>query len=89
MTKPCPPSSMDGIATERDVLEPLAIVGFSFKFPKDATSQHAFWNMLVEGRNASTKFPDNRLNVDAFYESGSGRPGSVRIAPFLLLPSAY
>lgn len=62
---------------EQDVLEPLAVVGFSFKFPQDATSTESFWNMLSEGRCASTEIPKSRMNIDAFYCPGGDRQGSV------------
>ncbi|KAF7879091.1 hypothetical protein EAF04_000291 [Stromatinia cepivora] len=52
-----------------DVLEPLAVVGFSHKFPQDATTAESFWEMLVEGRCASSEFPSERLNIDAFYQA--------------------
>lgn len=30
---------------ERDILDPIAIIGLSFKFPQDATSQESFWKI--------------------------------------------
>ncbi|KAF2107008.1 phenolpthiocerol synthesis polyketide synthase ppsA [Lophiotrema nucula] len=50
-------------------LEPIAIIGMACRFPQDATSPTAFWNMLQEGRSAMTEIPTNRFNVDAFYNS--------------------
>ena len=63
---------------EQDVLEGLAVVGFSLKFPQDASSPEKFWSMLTEGRCASTPFPSDRMNIDAFYNSGGDRQGTVR-----------
>lgn len=47
--------------------EPLAIVGFSLKFPQDAVSEEGFWDMLLKARMAQTEIPKDRLNIDAFY----------------------
>ncbi|KAI1411801.1 putative polyketide synthase [Hypoxylon sp. FL1857] len=49
-----------------DETDPVAICGFSIKFPQDATSPEAFWKMLIEKRCAMTKFPLNRLNAKGF-----------------------
>ncbi|GLB22767.1 type I Iterative Polyketide synthase (PKS) [Aspergillus tubingensis] len=60
-----------------NILAPLAVVGMSLKFPQDATSPEAFWNMLVEGRCVSTEFPTNRMNIDAHHDAERGRLHSV------------
>lgn len=60
-----------------DKLEPLAVVGFSSKFPQEATTPEAFWKMLTEKRCAVTEWPKDRLNIDAFYHPDSSRPDTV------------
>jgi hypothetical protein len=60
-----------------DLIEPLAIVGFSLKFPEDATDADSFWEMLINGRNVSTKFPSERLNIDSFNDPKNDRQGTV------------
>lgn len=57
--------------------EPLAIIGMAFEFPQEATSEDAFWQMLCEGRSASTEFPPDRLNINAFYHPDQDRPSTV------------
>ena len=64
---------------EPDVLEPVAVIGFSLKFPQDAISTESFWEMLMEGRCAVTDFPKDRMNREAFFHPDSGRPGTVSI----------
>ena len=54
-------------------LPTLAIVGLSLKFPQDAVSPESFWNMIAEGRCASTEFPPDRLNIDAHYNPDTSR----------------
>ena len=46
--------------------DPIAICGFSVKFPQDATSSEAFWEMLIQKRCATTEFPASRLNLAGF-----------------------
>ncbi|KAM3083977.1 hypothetical protein ACMFMG_001916 [Clarireedia jacksonii] len=62
-------SGLDQYMLDSNVLEPLAIVGFSHKFPEDATTAEAFWKMLEEGRCVSSEFPRDRMNIDAFYQA--------------------
>ena len=56
---------------------PLAVVGFSLKFPQEATSTESFWSMMVDKRNAMTEFPASRMNVDAFYNPDPTRRDTV------------
>ena len=56
---------------------PIAIIGYSLRFPQGATSAEAFWQMLVEGRSARTKIPSDRYNVDAFHHPDRTRHDSV------------
>ena len=81
-------NSQDVTETEdlqHDKLEPIAIVGFSFKYPQEATSSKSFWEMLKQGRCASTDFPSDRLSVKAFYHPNYNRHDSVSIS----FPSSY
>lgn len=59
--------------------QPIAIIGLNLKFPGDATSPEAFWDMLQNARNASTKVPTSRFNVDAFYHPDPARLDSVSL----------
>lgn len=58
---------------------PLAIVGLSLKLPQDAVSQESFWNMIVEGRCASTDFPPDRVNIDAHHNPDTSRLDSLSL----------
>lgn len=55
----------------------IAVIGLAFEFPDDANSAEKFWQMLYNGRSTSTKFPTDRLNIDAFYHPDVDRPSSV------------
>ncbi|KAL3448770.1 hypothetical protein BJX65DRAFT_317305 [Aspergillus insuetus] len=47
--------------------DPIAIIGFSLKFPQDADSAEAFWEMLYNRRCAMTEVPADRFTIDSFY----------------------
>lgn len=61
-----------------DKLEPLAVVGFSSKFPQEAITPEAFWKMFTDKRGAMTEWPKDRLNIDAFYHPDNNRPVTVK-----------
>ena len=63
---------------EPEVLEPIAIIGISQKFPQEAVNGDSFWKMLVSQRCASTEFPKDRLNIDAFYNPDPRKQSRVR-----------
>lgn len=60
-----------------DLLEPIAVIGFSFKFPQGATSSAALWKMFEEKRCAMTEWPSDRINLDAFYHVDQNRCDTV------------
>lgn len=64
-------------ARDEDVLDSIAVVGFSFKFPEEPNSAEAFWDMMIEGRCVSIESPKDRLNIDAFYEPNKDIQGAV------------
>lgn len=61
----------------KDKTVPLAIIGLSLKFPGDATTPDAFWQMLIEGRSARTESPRDRFGNDGSYHPASRRQGQV------------
>ncbi|KAL9076207.1 MAG: hypothetical protein Q9157_003764 [Trypethelium eluteriae] len=57
----------------RPLLEPIAVIGFSFKFPQEATTPEGFWNLLENAKCASTEFPPTRINGNAYYHPDYSR----------------
>jgi acyl transferase domain-containing protein len=55
----------------------IAIIGLGCRFPGDAVSPSAFFDMLLKGRDAWSVIPSDRFNVDAFYHPSPGRQGST------------
>ncbi|KAH8691692.1 reducing type I polyketide synthase [Phaeosphaeriaceae sp. PMI808] len=62
---------------ELDTPEPLAIIGLSFQFPGGAITEDAFWDLLVGRQCAASKFPSDRINIDAFHSSDPKKSGSI------------
>jgi hypothetical protein len=59
--------SIDLPELDGDSTEPIAICGFSIKFPDDATDPESLWNMILERRCAVAKFPPSRFNSEGFF----------------------
>lgn len=57
--------------------EPIAIIGMSCRFPGGANSPEAFWQLLAEGRDAVTEVPQNRYDIDAYYDPDIEAPGKM------------
>lgn len=75
----CDLSDLNHTWLDQDIIEPIAVIGLSLKFPQEAKSSESFWGMLVEGRSAMTDVPNDRFNIDAFYHPDNSRPGTVCI----------
>lgn len=65
--------------------EPIAVIGMGCRFPGNADSPDAFWQLLKEGRDAVGEVPPQRWDVDAYYDPDPDAPGkmSAREAGFL------
>ena len=64
----------------KDAMEPIAIIGLSFKFPQEAISEDSFWDMIVRKRCASTDVPKDRMNVNAFFSPDTQKQNTVQIS---------
>ena len=62
-------TDLDGV--DQPQLEPIAVNGFSLKFPQDATSPEAFGKMLMEKRCSMTEWPKERLNLPPWRTPGT------------------
>ncbi|KAI1773209.1 fatty acid synthase S-acetyltransferase [Hypoxylon cercidicola] len=58
-------------------MEPIAIVGLSFKLPQDALDEDSFWQILETRRNLMTDWPENRLTINSYYDGGSGKKNTL------------
>ncbi len=58
------------------MVEPaIAIVGMSFRFPGDLSSEDAFWQALVDGRDLVTEIDADRWATDTLYHPRRSEPG--------------
>lgn len=48
----------------------VAIVGLSFRLPQGINTENSFWEMLVQRRNLSTDWPEERASIDSFQKDG-------------------
>ncbi len=70
--------SFDHPIMTKDKSMPIAVIGMSFRGPKDATSVESLWKMISEQREGWSKIPKERWNNDAFYHVDNARHGTVR-----------
>lgn len=57
----------------------VAVIGYSLRFPGDATSPQKFWEILKDGRSVMTEVPADRFNINGFYHPDGSRNDTVRI----------
>ncbi|OJJ30102.1 hypothetical protein ASPWEDRAFT_164008 [Aspergillus wentii DTO 134E9] len=67
----------EGIVPHDAVAESIAIVGMAMRLPGGVKDGSGFWDLLMEKRDGRIRVPEDRYNVDAFYDE-SGKPGTVR-----------
>lgn len=72
---PTRPDENTGYADD-DRLEPIAIIGYAFQFPGDATDSEGFWKMMMEKRCASSEAPD-RISASGWCHPDRRRRGQV------------
>ncbi|KAF2973192.1 hypothetical protein GQX73_g454 [Xylaria multiplex] len=61
-----------------DTLEPIAIIGMGCRWPGDSETPSELWDYLEAMSNSYSKFPNERINGEAFYHPDGNRPGSFR-----------
>ncbi|MDR3662935.1 MAG: type I polyketide synthase, partial [Mycobacterium sp.] len=70
--KPAPRPSAQTTRTD----EPIAIVAVSCRFP-GAPDPEAFWEVLSGGVDAIREVPDDRFDIDEFYDPDPDAPGKI------------
>ncbi|KAF4635270.1 hypothetical protein G7Y89_g2822 [Cudoniella acicularis] len=48
-------------------VDPVAVIGFSFRFPGDAKDSSSFWQMMMESRCSSSEYPIDRLSNSRYH----------------------
>ncbi len=62
---------------ERSRSEPVAIVGMGLRFPGNASTPAAFWNILAQGTDTVTETPASRWPIEAYYDPDPDQPGKM------------
>ena len=57
--------------------EPIAIVGMACRFPGDADTPEAYWDLLRAGRDAIGAIPKDRWDNEAFFDPDPDAPGRI------------
>lgn len=72
-------------AVEAAQKEPIAIIGMGCRFPGQANSPAAFWELLRQGKDAVVEVPVERWDATAYYDADPYAAGKIytRSAGFL------
>jgi acyl transferase domain-containing protein len=57
--------------------EPIAIIGMGCRFPGEADSPDAFWELLEHGVDAIGDVPPSRWDVETYYNADPDAPGKI------------
>lgn len=57
--------------------EPIAIIGMGCSFPGGASDPERFWQILQRGINTREEIPQERWNVEAYYDPDPDAPGKM------------
>jgi acyl transferase domain-containing protein/NADPH:quinone reductase-like Zn-dependent oxidoreductase/thioesterase domain-containing protein/acyl carrier protein len=70
--------------------EPIAMIGMACRFP-GAPTLDAYWQLILEGRNAAREVPPDRWNIDDFYDPTGEVAGKmpVRWAALIDAPDEF
>ena len=64
-------------ALEAERTEPIAIVGMGCRFPGGVNGPEAYWQLLQAGVDAVTEIPQERWNLNAYYDADPTAPGKM------------
>jgi len=57
--------------------EPIAIIGMACRFPGDANTPDAYWQLLYGGGDGICEIPSHRWDMDAYYDPDPTKPGKM------------
>jgi acyl transferase domain-containing protein/surfactin synthase thioesterase subunit/aryl carrier-like protein len=57
--------------------EPIAIVGMACRFPGSSNTPEQLWDLLKNGRSATTEIPGDRWDINKYFDPAAGTPGKT------------
>lgn len=72
-------------ASKAEMLEPIAVVGMSCRFPGSGTGVESFWNDLRAGVDAVREITPDRWDIDEYYDPSGDAPGKMYVREAALL----
>ena len=68
------------------VPEPIAICGMALRLPGGIMTPQQFWDFLIEKKDARSRVPASRFNIDSYYseKQGNGRLKTELVSRFSL-----
>ncbi|OTB16775.1 hypothetical protein K445DRAFT_366105 [Daldinia sp. EC12] len=69
----------------KPVVEPIAVIGSSCRFPGGASSPSRLWELVKQPRDIVKEIPPSRFNVEGFYHENGEHHGSSNVKHAYLL----
>jgi acyl transferase domain-containing protein/acyl carrier protein len=63
--------------TDRNLQEPIAIIGLGCRLPGGINDPETFWQLLATGGNTRSEIPHDRWDVDQYYDPDPEAPGKM------------
>ena len=60
--------------------EPIAIVSMACRFPRRSRTPEEFWQCLIDQTDEVSEIPDDRWDLDAFYDEDPEVPAKCTLA---------
>lgn len=65
---------MRDIEVHKTSMEPIAVIGIGCRFPGGIKDPQTFWKLLRDGVDAITEAPEDRFDIDTYYDP---KPGAL------------